>query len=161
MQFSNYYVPSKINANAMSIKIFLNFVTVPMYLFVIFYFEYGLEKLRFKVKEGSTTENPIIEDGSVICISRDMGNIREWANIELVTFYGNIFIMICYLIKFSIFNHERPNTLPDCQADSEQLVSQDKRYEDCDREYLKKAAEELFKHTKEKVDLLQTRESER
>lgn len=155
MQFSNYYVPSKINANAMSIKIFLNFVTVPMYLFVIFYFEYGLEKLRFKVKEGSTTENPIIEDGSVICISRDMGNIREWANIELVTFYGNIFIMICYLIKFSIFNHERPNTLPDCQADKFEHL-------DCsDREHLKKAAEELFKHTKEKVDLLQTRESER
>ena len=100
----------------------MNFVTVPLYLFVIFYFEFGLEQLRFKVKEGSTIENIMIEEDSVICVSRDMGNIRQWANIELVTFYGNIAIMICYLIKFSIFNHERPHKEDDFETERSTII---------------------------------------
>jgi hypothetical protein len=51
----------------------------------------------------------MIEDDTVMCVSRNMGNVRQWANIELITFYGNIVIMICYLFKFSILNHERPD----------------------------------------------------
>jgi hypothetical protein len=77
------------------------------------------------VKEESTLEHILIEDDTVICVSRDMGNVRQWANIELVTFYGNIVIMICYLIKFSILNHERPNSIENSRLDQEQKEQED------------------------------------
>ena len=39
-----------------------------------------------------------------ICVSKDNGNIKQWINIEMLTFYGNIFVMMLILLKFTIFN---------------------------------------------------------
>ena len=56
-----------------------------------------------------------------LCLSKDMGNVKQWANIELCTFYGNILVMILYLLKFAIFNSEKSRDVIDAcdQASNE------------------------------------------
>ena len=95
---SKLYMPGKLTSNAMSIKILLNFITVPFQIFIIFELEFGREKLRFKIKEESCEDKLIISHGGPICVSKNWGNVQQWVWIELLTFYFNIFTLMLFLL---------------------------------------------------------------
>jgi hypothetical protein len=76
MLLSNVWVPKKMTSNSLAIKLILNFITVPLYIFIIFWFESGLEDLRYKFDKTSTLDNPVLYNEGTMCVSKDMGNIE-------------------------------------------------------------------------------------
>ena len=88
------YVPKKFTTNSNVIKLFLGFVTVPMYIFMILWLESALEDDRIKFVQGP----PDFKIKGRICVSKYMGNVRDWAHIEILTFYLNILVMMMYLL---------------------------------------------------------------
>lgn len=100
MTSSKLYLPSKLTSNAMSVKVLLNFITVPFQLFIIFYLEFGWEQLRFKIGDASECkESLIISGGGPVCVSKDWGNVKQWVWIELITFYLNILSLMFFLLQ--------------------------------------------------------------
>jgi phage shock protein PspC (stress-responsive transcriptional regulator) len=75
---------------------FMGFITTPLYIYCILWLESALEDQKLNFKEGSTQSK--VEIDGWFCIAKDMGNITEWARIEVLTFYLNITVMIFYLI---------------------------------------------------------------
>ena len=76
---------------------FLGFITVPLYIYSMLSLMSTLENNTVKFSPESTPDNLRIED--TFCFSEDQGNVKEWANIEILTFYMNILVMIFNLIK--------------------------------------------------------------
>lgn len=93
------YVPKKITTNTNVFKLFLGFVTVPMYIFMILWLESALEDDRIKFIKGP----PNFQTKGKVCISKDQGNVKHWAYIEIITFYINIVVMMCYLMQTRFF----------------------------------------------------------
>jgi hypothetical protein len=54
MMASSWYTPKKLTSNALALKLTINFVTVPVYIFMIFWFQSGLEDLRYVFAKDST-----------------------------------------------------------------------------------------------------------
>lgn len=54
MMASSWYTPKKLTSNALALKLTVNFVTVPVYIFMIFWFQSGLEDLRYVFAKDST-----------------------------------------------------------------------------------------------------------
>lgn len=75
---------------------FMGFLTTPLYIYSILWLESALEDQKLNFKEGSTQSNVLVDGW--FCIAKDMGNITQWATIEVATFYLNIAVMIFYLI---------------------------------------------------------------
>jgi hypothetical protein len=64
------------------------------------------------------------------CIAKDMGNITQWATIEVMTFYLNIAVMIFYLVCARLMPEKQVNEEPDDDDENnknlnESLMSQD------------------------------------
>ena len=89
------YVPKKLTTNTNVIKIFLGFVTVPLYVYMILWLESALEDDRIKFESGP----PNIKTKGRVCVSKSDGNVRQWAYIEILTFYFNITVMMVYLLQ--------------------------------------------------------------
>jgi hypothetical protein len=90
------YVPKKtLSTNAYVVKLLLGFITVPLYIFMILWLESALEDDRLKMVEGP----PDYKIKGRICVSKDMGNVKMWAHIEIITFYLNIVVMMIFLLK--------------------------------------------------------------
>ena len=79
MLASSWYVPKVLTSNAHALKMTLNFVTVPVYIFMIFWFQSGLEDLRYVFDKESTLIDVKLYHDTTICVSKDMGNIEQWA----------------------------------------------------------------------------------
>lgn len=93
------YVPKKLTTNTNVIKLFLGFVTVPMYIYMILWLESALEDDRIKFEAGP----PNYKVKGTVCVSKYMGNVKNWAHIEILTFYLNIVVMMCYLFQTRFF----------------------------------------------------------
>ena len=104
MLASSLYVPKVLTSNAHAFKMTINFVTVPVYIFMIFWFQSGLEDLRYVFDKTSTVQNVKLYHDSTVCVAKKMGNIEQWAEIEILTFYANILIMIVYLCRHIFMN---------------------------------------------------------
>jgi hypothetical protein len=64
---ANWWVPKVLTSNSLAIRLVLNFVTVPVYIYTIFWFESGLEDLRYKFGKDSTVSN--LEIKGTVCVS--------------------------------------------------------------------------------------------
>ena len=128
MLIANIWVPKKMTSNSLAVKLVINFITVPVYIFMIFWFESGLEDLRYVFDKSSTVEEPVMFSDKTVCVSKDMGNIEQWAQIEILTFYCNIAIMVVYLIYTRIFyrtsavQKEEPKKDEEQKQDGEPLL---------------------------------------
>jgi len=71
---ANWWVPKKLTSNSLAIRLVMNFVTVPLYIYTIFWFESGLEDLRYKFGKESTVSKLTIN--GTVCVSKEMGNIE-------------------------------------------------------------------------------------
>ena len=89
-------MPERVGTNSLVFKMFMGFITTPMYIYCILWIESALEDQKLNFKEGSTADNVQIDGW--FCISKDAGNIKQWATIEVMTFYLNIAVMIFYLV---------------------------------------------------------------
>jgi len=98
---ATWWVPKKLTSNTYGLRVVLNFVTVPLYIFTIFWLESGLEDLRYKFKKESTHTD--LRVNGTVCVAKEMGNIEQWAQLEIVTFYCNIITMIFYLLYTRVF----------------------------------------------------------
>ena len=88
------YVPKKLTTNTNVIKLFLGFISVPLYIFMILWLESALEDDRIKFESGP----PNFKIKGKVCVSNDQGNVKNWAYIEILTFYLNIVVMMAYLL---------------------------------------------------------------
>lgn len=52
--------------------------------------------------DNSTSKNLRID--GLICLSKNNGNVKEWALIEILTFGSNILIMIISMIDYSLLS---------------------------------------------------------
>jgi hypothetical protein len=71
--FSYNYVPERVGTNSLVFKMFMGFITTPMYIYCILWLESALEDQTLNFLAGST-QNKVMIDGW-FCISKDMGNI--------------------------------------------------------------------------------------
>ena len=97
MVIAQNYVPKKMTTNVHIIRLFMGFVTVPVYIYMILWFESALEDDRVKFLEG--TAPPTFNVKGRVCVAKFMGNVKHWAHIEITTFYINILVMMFYLLK--------------------------------------------------------------
>ena len=67
------YVPERVGTNSLVLKMFMGFITTPMYIYCILWLESALEDQTLNFLEGST-QDKVLVDGW-FCISKDMGNI--------------------------------------------------------------------------------------
>lgn len=74
----------------------LGFVTVPLYVFSILWLMSVDDAWRFKFTPDSTFHN--LKAMGDFCVSKDENNVRQWATIEINTFYMTILSLI-----FSLF----------------------------------------------------------
>jgi hypothetical protein len=88
------YVPKVLTTNTNVIKLFLGFISVPLYIFMILWLESALEDDRIKFESGP----PAFKTKGTVCVSKDQGNVKNWAYIEILTFYLNIVVMMAYLM---------------------------------------------------------------
>ena len=99
---SHNYVPSQITTNTNVTKYLLSFVTVPVYIFMILWLESAQNDDRIMFEEGP----PNFKTKGTVCVSKDMGNVKEWAFIEIYTFYLNIGVMMAFLFQTLILSSD-------------------------------------------------------
>ena len=146
MVTAKFYLPKSLSSNSLSLTLILNFLTVPIFIFIIFRFQHGQELTRFKVQEGSTVDD--LKIMGTICVSKDNGNIKQWINIEMLTFYGNILVMMLLLLKQTIFNQNHGKRI--------EVIPRNE-----DERRIKQVTEAAVKENIEQQDLLQRMEQER
>ena len=99
---SHNYVPSHITTNSNVTKYLLSFVTVPLYIFMILWLESALNDDRIMFEQGA----PDFITKGTVCVSKDMGDVKQWAFIEIYTFYMNIGVMMAFLLQTLFFTNE-------------------------------------------------------
>lgn len=67
------YVPQKVETNSLVFKMFMGFISTPLYIFTILWLESAIEDQKLNFKEGST-QSKVLVDGW-FCIAKEMGNI--------------------------------------------------------------------------------------
>ena len=65
--FSYNYVPERVGTNSLVFKMFMGFITTPMYIYCILWLESALEDQKLNFKEGSTEDHVMIDGW--FCIS--------------------------------------------------------------------------------------------
>jgi len=99
---SHNYTPTTITTNTNVTKYLLSFITVPLYIFMILWLESALNDDRIMFEQGA----PDFKTKGTVCVSKDMGDVKDWAYIEIYTFYLNIGVMMAFLLQTLFFTGE-------------------------------------------------------
>ena len=86
-------------------KILLGFVTVPLYIFSILWLMATDDAWRFKFTPDSTKDS--YKAMGVFCLNKQGGNVREWADIEIATFY-NVLATLMFSLFIARITHRDP-----------------------------------------------------
>lgn len=70
---------------------FFGIITTPMYIYSILWLQTVIDLRRFKFSPDSTPSD--YKTVGKFCLTKDLGNVQEWAIIEIITFYTNIVVM--------------------------------------------------------------------
>ena len=132
---------------------------------MILWLESALEDDRIKFESGP----PDFKFKGKVCVSNNQGNVKNWAYIEILTFYLNIVVMMAYLMQTRFFARgkvmappaaaiKESNPIADAvnQTLVEEVVEEDKK-QSKNIEVIEEALQEIDKSS----DLLRTIEQSR
>lgn len=85
LAFCENFIKERVSSAFYVTRILIGFFTVPLYIFSILWLMSVDDAWRFKFTPDSTMDN--YKAMGDFCINMNGGNVREWAQIEIATFY--------------------------------------------------------------------------